>query len=428
MRNQELQHYLNMQADRIEAVCRENGLAVAVSGGQVGPRLAVFDLRVGGSAANLVDRLRKLEEVLALRLEQSQVQVRRAGGRLVLLTPTGGLRPVWLESFDRHLKPQTLFLGVRADAPGEVLAVRPAHPDVVHILVTGSTGSGKSVLLRTMLLSLAQATPSDQAHLVLLDPKGCEFTGLERLPHVVELVRGDTNAAAVLAGLTGEMDRRGRAGIVLPRLYVFIDELADLLDQGGAAVMGPLVRLAQAGRGVGIHLIAGTQKPTNQSIGGLIKFNFKTRIVGVVPSANDAVAASGAAGSGAEKLLGQGDFMLFGPVPEPVRFQAAAVRDVAARVERLVAVKPAGAAALPRQWVYEDQRKTSVVRKLLSFPTGLGKAGRGGHNTETFTPEQIADAQSGLSAYFLRKKYPDLSGSRASRLERDYGPERTTAK
>lgn len=416
--------YLNMQADRIEAVCRENGLMARVGSGVVGPRLVVFHLHVGSNAANLVDRLRKLEETLALRLGQAQVQVRREAGRLLLLTPAPGKpRPVWLESYRRFLRPNTLFLGVRADAPDHPLLINPGSPDVSHLLVAGSTGSGKTVLLRTMIVSLAWATPPEKAQIVLIDPKGSEFGGMERLPHVVELVRGQADvAAAVLAELAAEMNRRGQTGQKTPRIYVFIDELADLLDQGGEAVIRPLTRLAQRARGTGIHLIGGTQKPTNDSIGGLVKFNFVTRIAGSVPSASDAVVASGVSQSGAERLLGQGDFMLFGPAR--ARFQAARVREVEAVISRIIENVPAEP-PVRRQWVYEDE-PPSKLSKLLSFPLAAGRSqekdGRGGHNAEPFTPAQIADARSGLTAHYLRKKYPNLSGSRADRLTREYGP------
>ena len=353
-RHQELSQYLNMQADRIEDVLRENDLFARVSSGVVGPRLVVFRLGVGGSAANLVDRLRKMEETLALRLGQTEVQVRREGGQLLLMVPLPGKpRPIWLESYRRFLRPNTMFLGPRADAPDHPLLIRPAHPDVNHVLVTGSTGSGKTVLLKTMALSLAWATPPDKAQLVMIDPKGKEFRGLEQLPHVIEMVRGNDPGviAAVLENLVEIMEQRAQTGQVQSRIYVFIDEVADILMMGGAAVAGPLTRLAQRGGGEGIHLIAGTQKPTNDAVGGLIKFNFRARIVGAVPSANDAVVASGVSQSGAERLLGQGDFMLFGPYK--ARFQAVQVRDTTKVLE-----------AIRHTWA--DRRSTDGVQPMAT--------------------------------------------------------------
>lgn len=417
MRGQVLQQYLNSQADRIEAVLRENDLLARVDGGLVGPRLVVFRLRVAGHAANLLDRLRKLEETLALRLDQSQVQIRRDGGRLLLLVPLPGRpRPVWLEAYRKFLRPNTMLLGVRADAPDHPLLICPAHPDVAHILVTGSTGSGKTVLLKTMILSLASATSPERARLILIDPKGGQFAGLERLPQLAEMVRGRSQAvASILAELAAEMEQRDQSGQREPRIYVFIDELADALALGQAEVAAPLTRLAQRGRGSGLHLVAGTQKPTAEAIGGLIKFNFRARIVGAVPSSSDAVVASGVRQSGAERLLGQGDFMIFGPAR--LRFQAARVRHEPDLIERLAA-----AASPQRQWVYEAEEPASPVRKLLQFPLNRKKQ-RGGHNRKPFSPEQIADAQTGLNQGQLRLKY-GLSGSRAARLVRDYGPER----
>lgn len=415
MRNRELRQYLNMQAERIETVLRENGLHIRVARGVMGARHVVFSLVAAGDDAGLMNRLRKAEETLALRLGRPDVQIRRNGGEIQLLTSLPGKpRPVWLESYRQFLRPDTMFLGLRADAPATPVLLRPAHPNVSHVLVTGKTGSGKTVLLRTMLTSLALGTPVDRAQIVLLDPKGAAFPGIEQLPHITNVVRGRRvdDWAAILTDLVGEMERRDRQGNSLPRIYLFLDELADLLLAGGPGVAEPLTRLTQSGRGAGIHLIAGTQKPTADSIGGLVKFNFSTRLVGSVNSASDAVAASGMSQSGAEKLLGQGDFMVFGP--EQLRFQAAQVKDFKALAREISnEASPTGG----RQWVYEEEQ--SSVSRLLRFPS-LDR--RGGHNRLEFTDEQIRAARAGLSQYQLKTRF-NMSGSVAQRLVREYGPE-----
>jgi S-DNA-T family DNA segregation ATPase FtsK/SpoIIIE len=137
-------------------------------------------------------------------------------------------------------------------------------------------------------------------------------------------VREVHQAIFLLGELVEEMVRRDRGGISEPRVVVFIDEVADLIDQGGNAITRMLTRLTQRGRGAGIHIIACTQKPLAASIGSITRSNFPVRLVGSVASADDAKVAAGIGGTGAEKLLGRGDFLLV-TKGQVIRFQAAYV-------------------------------------------------------------------------------------------------------
>jgi S-DNA-T family DNA segregation ATPase FtsK/SpoIIIE len=162
-----------------------------------------------------------------------------------------------------------------------------------------------------------------QVQLVLIDPKGRGFGPLARLPHTLGGVVSTLEAAVErLRWLVIEMERRDREQVNRPALVVAVDELADLLQTGGAAVEAMLTRLAQRGREAGIHLVACTQKPTAALIGGAMKANFPVRLVGAVASRDEARYASGVTDSGAEKLEGKGDFLLVAK-GEVVRFQAA---------------------------------------------------------------------------------------------------------
>jgi S-DNA-T family DNA segregation ATPase FtsK/SpoIIIE len=118
------------------------------------------------------------------------------------------------------------------------------------------------------------------------------------------------------------MVQRDREGVQEPRLVIVIDEMADLVAAGGTAFVQMVTRLSQRGREAGIHVIGCTQKPTVEAIGSLVKSNFPVRLVGSVASPEDARVATGLRGSGAEKLLGRGDFLLV-VKSEVVRFQAA---------------------------------------------------------------------------------------------------------
>ena len=206
---------------------------------------------------------------------------------------------------------------------GTPLLLRLSAPDVAHVLIAGTTGSGKTALARTLLTSLAMHNRQGELQLILIDPKGRGFAPLAQLPHVLGEVAATPQVAVQrLRWLVQEMERRDQANVSRPVLIVAVDELADLLQTGGAAVEAMLTRLNQRGREAGIHLVACTQKPTAALIGGAMKANFPIRLVGAVASRDEARYAAGTNESGAEKLEGKGDFLLVAK-GEVVRFQAA---------------------------------------------------------------------------------------------------------
>jgi DNA segregation ATPase FtsK/SpoIIIE, S-DNA-T family len=203
--------------------------------------------------------------------------------------------------------------------------LRLDSPDVAHVLVAGTTGSGKTALARTILLSLAMHNHPGQLQIAMIDPKGRGLGVLAGLPHIWRAagVAQDSEASVtLLTALVDEMSRRDTAARSLPRLVVAVDELADLLQTGGKPVADALTRLTQRGREAGIHVVAATQRPSAALVGGLMKANFPVRLVGSVVSPEDAKVAAGVAGSEAERLLGRGDFLLIAK-GQMIRFQAA---------------------------------------------------------------------------------------------------------
>jgi S-DNA-T family DNA segregation ATPase FtsK/SpoIIIE len=152
---------------------------------------------------------------------------------------------------------------------------------------------------------------------VLIDPKGHAFGPFENLPHLARpVVCRPKETAEALHSLTRLMDRRAEppnpqspTPNTFPPVVVVIDELADLLMVGGKPVQQALTRLTQRGREAGIHVVAATQKPTTAVLGPLVKANFPVRLVGRVTSVEDARTATGWTGTGAERLMGQGDFL-----------------------------------------------------------------------------------------------------------------------
>lgn len=422
-----MQQLLNYQADRVEMVLWHNGIQGRVVAVDVLPRVTAFHLVVGNDDGDILVKIRRLSNTLALRLDAiGEVRIRRDGGKVVLEVPHGRLRPVPLlhlqqevrTSAGEKLPSQTMILGI--DTEGRPLLLRLPSPDVAHALVAGTTGSGKSSLMVTMILSLAMSNRPSQAQMVLIDPKGRTFASLAGLPHLLTgMVMGEDvaiRALTVMERLVTEMQKRDRVRTSMPRIYVFIDELVDLMSANEKAFQAVLARLTQRGREAGIHLIAGTQKPLAAELGSLAKANFPTRIVGSVASPEDAKVATGVGGTGAEKLAGKGDFLLVAK-GRTTRFQAAYVppRAIPGVVAQLRARSPSG-----RRWeiTTPDESTEAVadrIRKLIPFP-----GQRGGHNRED-PPEAIEDARAGMSAWALRRKY-GRGGSWADRMVAEYGP------
>jgi len=313
---------LDYQADAIEHVLLQHKLGGRVRGGTVTPRFVQFKL--APQFGTRVSKVASRAEESALPLGVREARIYRSGGHINVEVPRDESEPVRLMALAKQIASPpaaTALLGL--DENGTPLLLRLPSPDVAHVLIAGTTGSGKTALARTMLTSLALFSSQRQVQIVLIDPKrGRGFGPLARLPHVLGEVAGDMDAAlGRLSWLVEEMERRDRTKISEPRLIVAVDELADLLQVGGARLEALLARLAQRGREAGIHLIACTQKPTAALIGNM-KANFPVRLVGMVASSDEARYATGISGSGAEKLEGKGDFLLV-VKGETVRFQAA---------------------------------------------------------------------------------------------------------
>jgi len=242
---------------------------------------------------------------------------------------------------------------------GEDVAGNPILFDIVkmpHLLVAGTTGSGKSVCINDFIMSLVYKSTPQEVKIILIDPKQVEFTVYKDLPHLMApIVCDPKRAAAVLNLAVLEMEKRFQAirdvqarniegynaatandryeHPYMPHIVIIIDELADLMMQAKDEVENSIVRLAQKARAAGMHLIIGTQRPSVDVITGLIKANVPSRIACTVVSQVDSRTILDMAGG--EKLLGMGD-MLYAPVgsPKPLRVQGAFVSD--GEVERIV--------------------------------------------------------------------------------------------
>ncbi|MEW6581829.1 MAG: DNA translocase FtsK, partial [Actinomycetota bacterium] len=230
--------------------------------------------------------------------------------------------------FPEEAGPLVAWLGL--DLGGKAVYLDIAR--MPHLLIAGSTGTGKSVCLNSLLAGiLLRATP-DQLRMILIDPKKVELNHYEHIPHLLTpVVTNMRNAAAVLSNVVKEMESRyermgrdrarnlrdwnaaraARGEEAIPTVLVVIDELADLMMVAPAEVEDSIIRLAQKSRAVGIHLVLATQRPSVDVITGMIKANVPSRIAFAVSSQVDSRVILDA--SGAESLLGGGD-MLFRPV------------------------------------------------------------------------------------------------------------------
>jgi S-DNA-T family DNA segregation ATPase FtsK/SpoIIIE len=313
---------LNFQADRIERVLASHRVPARVHGGNVTPRWIRF-LLTPALGARLAT-VRNLSEELALALGAEDVRVDRAGESIAVEVTRPDPEAVHLTRVLRmvdSVPPLTACLGLTDDA--RPLLLRLPSPDVTHVLVAGATGSGKTELMRSLVVSLALLNRQARLQFALIDPKSRGFMPLGGLPHVIGDVASDAaSAKQMLDRLVREMERRDHDQVATPRIVVVVDELLDLLAAGGALVEAALTRLAQRGREAGLHLIAGAQRPSAAALGPLLKANFPVRVVGRVGSVDDARVAAGVSGTGAEKLLGRGDFVLVAS-GRTVHFQAA---------------------------------------------------------------------------------------------------------
>jgi S-DNA-T family DNA segregation ATPase FtsK/SpoIIIE len=212
-----------------------------------------------------------------------------------------------------------------------------------HLLVAGSTGSGKSVCLNGIILSLLYANSPDDLKLILVDPKRVEFPVYNGIPHLLTPVITDTKKTInSLKWAIGEMERRfdvlskvnkrdiksynAATQNKLPYIVLIVDELADLMASAGAEIEACIIRLAQMSRAVGIHLILATQRPSVDVITGLIKANITSRIAFSVGSIVDSRTILDTAG--AEKLLGRGDMLFMtAELSKPKRLQGAYVSE-----------------------------------------------------------------------------------------------------
>lgn len=335
------------------------------------------------------------------------------------------------KSFDKKLE---TVLG--KDISGAMVTCNIAK--MPHLLIAGTTGSGKSVCVNSIIMSiLMKSTPQD-VRLIMVDPKKVEFMMYNGIPHLlIPVVTDPKKAAGALAWAVNEMLNRYKqfsdnnvrdftgfnelakdpdSGLrKMSHIVIFIDELADLMMASPKDVEDSIVRLAQMARAAGMHLVIATQRPTVNVVTGLIKANIPSRIALMVASQTDSRVILDV--SGAEKLLGNGD-MLYMPVglPKPVRVQGCFVSDK--EVERVVEfIKQTFQAEYDELVMEEVERQTEMVASAQDSKSS-GNSDSGDIDTSDERLEDAIDfvVESGTCSTSSLQRRLKLGYGRAARL------------
>ena len=335
------------------------------------------------------------------------------------------------KSFDKKLE---TVLG--KDISGAMVTCNIAK--MPHLLIAGTTGSGKSVCVNSIIMSiLMKSTPQDVG-LIMVDPKKVEFMMYNGIPHLlIPVVTDPKKAAGALAWAVNEMLNRYKqfsdnnvrdftgfnelakdpdSGLMkMSHIVIFIDELADLMMASPKDVEDSIVRLAQMARAAGMHLVIATQRPTVNVVTGLIKANIPSRIALMVASQTDSRVILDV--SGAEKLLGNGD-MLYMPVglPKPVRVQGCFVSDK--EVERVVEfIKQTFQAEYDELVMEEVERQTEMVASAQDSKSS-GNSDSGDIDTSDERLEEAIDfvVESGTCSTSSLQRRLKLGYGRAARL------------
>ena len=347
--------HLRATALKLEQTLQNFGVGVHVTNASCGPSVTRYELQPEqgvkvSKIVGLADDIKLNLAVADLRIEAPIPGKAAVGIEVPNSENTAVMLRDLLESDEFKNSRSPISFAVGKDIAGKVVVADIAK--MPHLLVAGATGSGKSVCINTLIMSIIYKADPEDVKLILVDPKVVELSLYNGIPHLmIPVVTDPKKAAGALNWAVAEMEKRyklfaeynvrdlkgfnekvlrGETGEdaekKLPQIIIIIDELADLMMVAPGEVEGAICRLAQLARAAGLHLILATQRPSVNVITGLIKANMPSRIAFSVSSGVDSRTIIDM--NGAEKLLGKGD-MLFYPsgYPKPVRVQGSFVSD-----------------------------------------------------------------------------------------------------
>lgn len=347
--------HLRATALKLEQTLQNFGVGVHVTNASCGPSVTRYEIQPDQGVkvsriVGLADDIKLNLAVADLRIEAPIPGKAAVGIEVPNSENTAVMLRDLLESGEFRNSASPISFAVGKDIAGKVVVADIAK--MPHLLVAGATGSGKSVCINTLIMSIIYKADPEKVKLILVDPKVVELSVYNGIPHLmIPVVTDPKKAAGALNWAVAEMEKRyklfaeynvrdlkgfnakvekGETGEEikkkLPQIVIIIDELADLMMVAPGEVEGAICRLAQLARAAGLHLILATQRPSVNVITGLIKANMPSRIAFSVSSGVDSRTIIDM--NGAEKLLGKGD-MLFYPsgYPKPVRVQGSFVSD-----------------------------------------------------------------------------------------------------
>jgi S-DNA-T family DNA segregation ATPase FtsK/SpoIIIE len=336
---------LRANANIIKRTLESFGILVEMGEINVGPTITRYTLKPAEGIK--LSKITALSQDLALALAAHPIRIEAPipGKSLVgIEVPNKVGALVRLGSLIRYpefQKADLLTFALGRDVSGEPIFANIEK--MPHLLIAGATGSGKSITIHSLIVSLLYKNSPETLRFILVDPKRVELSVYDKLPHLVApVITENKKAIGALRWVIEEMENRyqtlleagardirsynQRASQILPYLVIIIDELADLMTAYGREVEGAIIRLAQMSRATGIHLIVSTQRPSVEVITGLIKANITSRIALQVASQVDSRTILDAAG--AEKLLGHGDLLFVSAeLSKPRRIQSAFISE-----------------------------------------------------------------------------------------------------
>ncbi len=436
----------NYKAAKLVETLKSFGIGITITGVTRGPSVTRFEFQpeIGVRISKIV----ALTDDIALNLAASAVRMEApipGKSAIGIEIPNETVDTVYLydvinSSEYRNAKSKISF-ALGKDIEGRIVVADLAK--MPHVLIAGSTGSGKSVCINTIISGILYGASPDEVKFIMIDPKVVELGMYNNIPHLlIPVVTEPKKAASALAWAVGEVERRyhlfaehnvrdifsfnkgvkergDMSGLeTMPQIVIIIDELADLMMVASQDVEKSIIRLAQKARAAGVHLVIATQRPSVDVITGLIKANIPSRIAFAVASSFDSRTILDSIG--AEKLLGRGD-MLYHPIgiAKSKRVQGAFISD--AEVERITEFVKNSYGA-PQ---FDESIKASIDRAAEELQKGAGSKSQKNETTAENTPDgdeelvmvaaELGLKQKQLSASNLQRKLK-LGYSRAARI------------
>ena len=429
---------ISLNRERLEGAIRSFGINAGIVGVIRGPTVTRYDIELEQGVK--LSRVTNLAGDLALALGVVNVRIAPIPDKISTVgieVPNKIVSTVYLGDIVSSAKFQNaksrLSFAIGKDISGDCIVGNIAK--LPHMLIAGTTGSGKSVCMNSLILSLLYKARPDEVRLIMIDPKMVELGIYNGIPHLfVPVVTDPKKAAGALQWSVVEMLKRYRlfseAGVRdlesynklceksgdqrLPQVVIVIDELADLMMVASKEVEESICRVAQMGRAAGMHLIIATQRPSADVITGLMKANIPSRIAFAVSSAMESRIILDQ--SGAEKLIGMGD-MLFSPVGigKPIRIQGAFVSDEE-REDVIQFIKENAGVSAEQNTEIESFMNKATEEKDSEKGSGKDEEGPAGSYDEMLPKAVEAVLEMGSCSVSMLQRRVKLGYSRAARI------------